>query len=127
MEYSELVKVASEVKNKAYAPYSGFKVGAVVVTDMGNIYTGVNIENASYGATNCAERTAVFKAVSNGEKKIDVVAISSDSDDYIYPCGICRQVLVEFGHNDTKIICSKKNGSFIVFTLGELIPHAFKK
>ncbi|NMB97413.1 MAG: cytidine deaminase [Clostridiaceae bacterium] len=127
MDYKELVKIASEVKNNAYAPYSGFNVGAVVITDTGNIYTGINIENASYGATNCAERTAVFKAVSNGERKIDIVAISSESDDYIFPCGICRQVLVEFGHNNTKIICSKKNGDYIVFTLEELLPHAFAK
>jgi cytidine deaminase len=127
LDYKELVKIASEVKNNAYAPYSGFNVGAVVITDTGNIYTGINIENASYGATNCAERTAVFKAVSNGERKIDIVAISSESDDYIFPCGICRQVLVEFGHNNTKIICSKKNGDYIVFTLEELLPHAFAK
>ncbi|HHV97781.1 MAG TPA: cytidine deaminase [Clostridiaceae bacterium] len=125
MKYEELVKIASEEKHKAYAPYSGFKVGAAVVTGTGNVYTGVNIENASYGATNCAERTAVFKAVSNGERKIDLVAISSESDDYIFPCGICRQVLAEFGHKDTKIICSKNNGDFIVFKLEDLLPHAF--
>ena len=127
MEYNELIKIASEEKNKAYAPYSGFKVGAVLVTDTGNIYTGVNIENVSFGATNCAERTAIFKAVSSGERKINTIAISSDSDDYIYPCGICRQVLVEFGNNNTEIICSKKNGDYIVFALDELIPHAFDK
>jgi len=125
LKYEELVKIASEAKQNAYAPYSGFKVGAAVVTDKGNIYTGINIENASYGATNCAERTAVFKAVSNGERKIDIVAISSESEDFIFPCGICRQVLAEFAHKDTKIICSKKNGDFIVLTLEELLPHAF--
>ena len=127
MEYKELIKIASEEKNRAYAPYSGFRVGAVLITDTGNMYTGVNIENFSYGATNCAERTAIFKAVSNGEKRIATIAIASDSDDYIFPCGICRQVLVEFGYNDTKIICSKKDGEFNVFTLEQLMPHAFDK
>lgn len=127
MKYEELVKIATEIKDKAYAPYSRFRVGAAAVTSNGNTYTGVNIENSSYGATNCAERTAIFKAVSDGERKIDIIAISSDSDEYIFPCGICRQVLAEFGHNDTKIICSKKNGEFIVFTLEELLPNAFTK
>jgi cytidine deaminase len=127
LEYNELIKIASEEKNNAYAPYSGFKVGAAVITDTGNMYTGVNIENASYGATNCAERTAIFKAVSSGERKIITIAISSDSEDYIFPCGICRQVLVEFGSFDTKVICGKKGGEFTVFTLEQLMPHAFDK
>lgn len=125
--YKELVKAALEEKNKAYAPYSGFKVGAVLITDAGNMYTGVNIENVSYGATNCAERTAIFKAISCGERKIKTIAIASDSKDYIFPCGICRQVLVEFGFEDTEIICSKNTGEFNVYTLKQLIPYAFDK
>lgn len=122
-----LVRKAIEEKEKAYAPYSGFKVGAAVLTEMGNIYTGVNIENVSFSATNCAERTAVFKAISNGERKIRAIAISSDSEEIVFPCGICRQVILEFGNKNTKIICSNNNGDYKVYNLEELLPYAFKK
>jgi len=98
-----------------------------VLAKSGKVFTGVNIENASFGATVCAERTAVFKAVSEGEREIAAVAISSDSDEYTFPCGICRQVLREFGDDDTKVICGNKNGEFTVFRLGELLPNAFFK
>lgn len=127
MDDKELVKIAGETKKKAYAPYSNFRVGAAVLTDSNKLYTGANIENASYGATSCAERTAIVKAVSDGERKIRTIAIASDSEDFIYPCGICRQVISEFGDSDTKVICSKKNGDFKVFTLEELLPNAFKE
>lgn len=127
MEDSELVKLAKEAKERAYAPYSGFRVGAALVTNTGKIYTGVNIENASFGATNCAERTAVFKAVSDGENKITSIAIASDSKDYVFPCGICRQVLCEFADDHLKIICSSQNGGYRIYTLGELLPGAFRK
>lgn len=120
-----LVKKATEAKNAAYAPYSGFRVGAALLSGSGKVYTGANIENISYGATNCAERTAVFKAVFEGDRKIEAIAIASDSEDYIYPCGICRQVLAEFGRKDTKIICSNSAGLFRVHTLEELLPNAF--
>jgi len=126
MEYNQLVKIAGEVKEKAYARYSGFKVGAALIAESGKLYTGVNIENATYGATCCAERTAVFKAVSEGETGIDAIAIASDSSDVIYPCGICRQVLAEFGSSDMKVICSKSNGEYIVYTLEQLLPNAFE-
>jgi probable rRNA maturation factor len=122
-----LVRKAIEEKEKAYAPYSGFKVGAAVLTETGNIYTGVNIENVSFSATNCAERTAVFKAISNGERKIRAIAISSDSEEIVFPCGICRQVILEFGNKNTKIICSNNNGDYKVYNLEELLPYAFKK
>lgn len=125
MEDKEMVRLATEAKERAYAPYSKFRVGAAVAAGSGKVYTGVNVENASFGATNCAERTAVFKAVSEGENKINAVAIASDSEDYIYPCGICRQVLAEFGSRDMKIICSKLNGDFIVTRLEEMLPKAF--
>jgi cytidine deaminase len=126
MDYKELVKMAIDIKEKAYCPYSNFRVGAALETDSGKIYTGVNIENVSYGASNCAERTAVFKAVSEGEIKIKAIAIASDSEDLILPCGICRQVLCEFGDRDMKVICSKKNGEYKVFTLDEILPEAFR-
>jgi cytidine deaminase len=126
MTDNELLKMAEEAKSGAYAPYSGFKVGAALLTGSGKVYTGINIENISYGATNCAERTAIFKAVSEGEREIMKIAIASDSEDYIYPCGICRQVIAEFGTNDTRIICSNGKSNFKVYNLGELLPHAFR-
>ena len=122
----ELVKTAMEEKTRAYAPYSKFRVGAAVLTENGKIYTGANIENASFGATICAERTAIIKAVSNGDLKIKAIAVSSDSEELIFPCGICRQVLHEFGKHDTIILCSDNKGNFEAYTLGELLPHDFK-
>ena len=127
MDKNALVKLAKEAKERAYAPYSKFKVGAAILTESGNVYCGVNIENASFGATNCAERTAVFTAVAQGERKIKMVAIASDSDDFIYPCGICRQVLSEFGDDSMEILCSNKTGECREFTLGELLPGAFRE
>lgn len=127
MKNEDLVKKAFEAKNMAYAPYSKFKVGAALLTDDNVLYTGVNIENISYGATVCAERTAVFKAVSEGKKKIAKIAIASDDEGYIYPCGICRQVILEFGTPETEIICANGKGEQEVFKLKELLPKAFNK
>lgn len=127
MDDIQLVKVASDIRKNSYSPYSKFKVGAALIAGSGKVYTGVNIENVSFGATNCAERTAIFKAVSEGEKKISAIAVASDSDDLIFPCGICRQVLAEFGDKNTKVICSSNNGTFKVFKLGELLPNAFSR
>ncbi len=123
--YEDLVKLAFDAKEYAYAPYSNFRVGAALLTDNDRVYTGVNVENVSFGATCCAERTAVFKAVSEGVKVIKAIAIASDSDEMIFPCGICRQVLAEFGSEDMKVICTKKNGEYKIYTLGELMPEAF--
>lgn len=127
MDEKELVKLAMQVKENAYAPYSKFRVGSALLTEGGKVFTGVNIENASFGATNCAERTAVFKAVSEGEVKIKAIAIASDSEDFVYPCGICRQVLAEFSDGDTKVLCSNKKGDYEVYTADELLLKAFKK
>jgi cytidine deaminase len=121
----ELVQIALETKDKAYAPYSGFKVGAALLTDTGKVYTGVNIENLSYGATNCAERTAVFKAVADGEKNITAIAITSDSNEFTFPCGICRQVIMEFATGDTKVIGGNNKGEYKVTTMREQLPYAF--
>lgn len=120
-----LLKLATEAKNGAYAPYSGFRVGAALLTADGKVYTGANIENISYGATSCAERTAVFKAVFEGARSVAAIAVASDSEDFIYPCGICRQVLAEFGGRETRVICGSLRGEFRVHTLGELLPNAF--
>jgi cytidine deaminase len=127
MDNNELVKKAIEAKRKAYAPYSGFNVGAAVETVNGNIYTGVNVENISSGATVCAERTAILKAVSEGDMGIKKIAITSDSDSIIYPCGICRQVIKEFSIKGTKVICADRNGNYRVYTVDDLYPNAFER
>ena len=122
-----LVKKAYEGRTNAYTPYSNFKVGAAVLTEDDTIYTGCNIENASYGATNCAERTAIFKAISEGHQKIKAIAIVGVENDYTYPCGICRQVIVEFATTDIKIILGKSPTEYIVKTMDEILPGAFTK
>ncbi|WML34848.1 cytidine deaminase [Clostridium sp. OS1-26] len=127
MDYKELIKIALEYREKAYIPYSNFKVGAAVLFDSGNIYGGCNIENASFGATNCAERTAIFKGISEGEKEIKAVAVVGDLNTYTYPCGICRQVIAEFGNMDIKVILAKNENDYIVKDLSEVLPGAFTK
>lgn len=122
-----LVSKAFQGRMNAYVPYSKFKVGAAVLTEDGKIYTGCNIENASYGATNCAERTAIFKAISEGHKTIKAIAIVGVENDYTYPCGICRQVIAEFASEDIAIILGKNENEFIVKTLEEILPGAFTK
>ncbi|AKN33427.1 cytidine deaminase [Clostridium carboxidivorans P7] len=127
MDYKMLVSKALEGRKNAYAPYSKFKVGAAVLTEDGKVYTGCNIENASYGATNCAERTAIFKAVSEGYTTIKAIAIVGIENEYTYPCGICRQVIAEFGSEDIEIILGKNENEYIVKTLDEILPGAFTK
>lgn len=127
LNYKLLLEKAYEGRKNAYAPYSKFKVGAAVLMENGKIYTGCNIENASYGATNCAERTAIFKAISEGNRKICAIAIVGADDKYTYPCGICRQVIAEFADENTEIILGKKSLEYIVKTLAEILPGAFTK
>lgn len=127
MWYNELVMEAEKVREKAYAPYSHFKVGACVLMEDDSVYSGCNIENASYGATNCAERTAIFKAISEGHKNIKAIAIVGSNEEYTYPCGICRQVINEFADKDTKVILAKNNKDYIVKTMEEILPGAFSK
>ena len=127
MEYRELISTALKFREKAYVPYSNFKVGAAVLTENGNIYGGCNIENASYGATNCAERTAIFKAVSEGYKSVKAIAIVGDLSAYTYPCGICRQVMAEFADASIPVILIKNEDDYIVKTLEEILPGAFTK
>lgn len=124
MERSELVALAKKAMENAYVPYSHFRVGAALLTENDEIYTGCNIENASYGGTNCAERTALFKAVSEGRRSFKAIAIISDSDNYTYPCGICRQVLSEFGNNLEFIVANNKS-EYKVYKLNEILPFAF--
>ena len=120
--YRELYKVAAEVRRNAYAPYSKFKVGAALLSENGKIYTGVNIENASYGATICAERSAISTAITDGERSFEAIAIAA-GEESAFPCGICRQVLAEFAP-DIAIIVG--NGVDLKsYSLEELIPHSF--
>lgn len=109
MEAEELIKAAMEAKEHAYVPYSHFRVGAALLTKSGKVYQGCNIENAGYSPTNCAERTAFFKAVYEGEREFAAIAINGDGDDYLYPCGVCRQVMAEFCEPDTfRILLPKR-------------------
>lgn len=127
MEYKELIKKAIEARKKAYVPYSKFKVGAAVITEDGSVYEGCNIENASYGATNCAERTAIFKAISEGHREIKAIAVVGDMSTFTTPCGICRQVIAEFASKDLEIIIIKNENEYVVKTLEDILPGAFTK
>ena len=127
--YKKLVNEAVKMLKYSYVPYSHFHVGAALLTSENEIYTGCNIENASFGATNCAERTAIFKAVSEGKKSFKAIAIVGGPDgvikDYCPPCGICRQVLNEFCDKDFEIILAKNPDDIIVKTLEEILPLRF--
>ena len=118
-----LIAAAKEAQQGAYVPYSGYAVGSALLADDGKIYTGCNIENASYTPTVCAERVAVFKAVSEGAKRVEIIAVVA-GEDMGYPCGVCRQVLREFGENAT-IVVAKDEENYHVHTLDELLPHSF--
>ncbi|ORZ34049.1 cytidine deaminase-like protein [Catenaria anguillulae PL171] len=119
-----LIAKSAEAKQFSYSPYSKFRVGAALLTGTGKIFTGANIENASYGGCICAERTAYVKAVSEGEKKIIAIAIASDLDTIISPCGICRQYMREFG-TQTLVIMTKANGESQTTTVGDILPFSF--
>ena len=124
MKNSDLLEIAAEAMLKAYAPYSGFSVGAALLADNGNVYRGCNIENASYGATICAERTAISAAVADGSRKFDKIAIVSSSGEYTFPCGICRQVMAEFMKEDGMVVLMEGD-NIKEFRLDELLPHSF--
>ncbi len=124
--YTELINKAKKARENAYAPYSEFKVGAALLCKDGKIYTGCNIENISYGATNCAERTAIFKAVSEGEYEFEAIAIVGGKDklELTSPCGMCRQVMSEFCDSDFKIILADDVNQK-EYLLEELLPLSF--
>jgi cytidine deaminase len=121
----ELVKAAISAREQAYVPYSGFKVGAAVQGKSGRIYSGCNIENASYGLSNCAERTAIFKAISEGEQELIAIAVVADTPGPVSPCGACRQVMAEFGIRN--ILLTNLNGKQRTVTIEELLPFSFTK
>lgn len=123
----ELITLASQMLDKAYVPYSHFSVGAALLTTDGEIYSGCNIENSSYGLTNCAERTAIFKAVSEGHQTIDYLVVTGHTDDPIAPCGACRQVISEFAASpETKVLLTNQKGDYTETTVADLLPGAFK-
>ena len=126
MKPDELMQLAKEAMGHAYAPYSGFQVGAALLCADGTVYQGCNIENAAYSATICAERTAVFKAVSEGRRDFKRIVVAGRSDDYCVPCGECRQVLSEFAP-DLEVICLNKNGEELALPLKALLPYGFDK
>lgn len=126
MDEIQLIAEAYEAKKNSYAPYSNFHVGAALLTQEGRVYRGCNIENAAYSPTNCAERTAFFKAVSEGEQNFTAIAIVGDKEEYLAPCGVCRQVMQEFCNEDTfRIILAKNKNDYQTYTLRELLPGAF--
>ena len=129
--YGELLEVAERAREDSYAPYSGISVGAALLTASGKVYTGANIENAAYTPTVCAERTAIFKAVLDGERNFVAIAVAGgrrgeQPRDGFYPCGVCRQVMAEFADADLAVITTLGE-SYECHTLGELLPATFTK
>ena len=126
----ELMHIATKARKASYSPYSGFKVGAALLGKSGTIYTGCNVENAAYTPTNCAERTAFFKAVSEGEKEFSAIAIvggkGEQPAEFCAPCGICRQVMAEFCDGDFRVLLGNEE-NIRVHTLAELLPYSFGK
>ena len=129
---AELIRLALEAREKAYAPYSGFMVGAALLTQDGAVYTGCNVENAAFSPTNCAERTAFFKAVSEGRRRFSAIAVvgamqgaAPESFAYVYPCGVCRQVMAEFCDADFQVVAAKNPEDYVVRTLAGILPEAF--
>lgn len=125
-----LIKAALEARKYSYSPYSQYQVGAALLCKNGTVYTGCNIENAGYGPTICAERTAIFKAVSEGAREFVAIAVAGgrigeDIDKYAYPCGVCRQVMAEFCRDDFKIYVIKSESDYAEHTLDELLPNRF--
>lgn len=130
MDKKELVKEALAAREFAYTPYSKFNVGAALLCKNGRVFRGCNIESASYTPTNCAERTAFFKAVSEGEREFSAIAIVGGSAgappaDFCYPCGVCRQVMAEFCGRDFKVYIAKSESEIREYSLDEIIPFAF--
>ena len=123
-----LIERARQLLSKAYAPYSHFPVGAVLLMDDGQIIEGGNVENVSFGATNCAERTAIFTAVTQGygPKSIQAIAVAGDTEDFLPPCCICRQVLVEFCRPDVPVYLTRRDGQIYETTVSQIVPLSFE-
>ena len=125
----ELIEEAKKAMANAYAPYSGFFVGAALLSQDGTVYTGCNVENAAFGAGICAERTALFKAVSDGHRDFVAIAVVGGKDgkieDFCYPCGVCRQAISEFVNVDFKFYFTNSSGDIVSYNLEEMLPHSF--
>lgn len=125
MNATQLIEEAKKGRELAYVPYSKFQVGAAVLTENGSVYRGCNIENAAYSMCNCAERTALFKAYSEGERNFTMLAVIADTDQPVTPCGACRQVISELCPKDMKVILSNLKGNVHETTVEKLLPGAF--
>ena len=125
-DIKELIKLAIENKKNSYSPYSNFRVSSVVLTKKGNIYKGVNIENAAYSVTLCAERSAISSAISAGDREIDTIVITGDST-MTYPCGVCRQFMAEFLDSDSKIVIANSIENYKIYGLDDILPYNFSK
>ncbi|MCL1863067.1 MAG: cytidine deaminase [Defluviitaleaceae bacterium] len=129
MDYKNLAVAALEAMEMSYSPYSHFRVGAALLTKGGKVFSGCNIESAAYSPTNCAERTALFKAVSEGEREFSAIAVAGapkgGEPQYCYPCGVCRQMLKEFFYDDCKVIIVKTADDYMVHNFGEILPFGF--
>ena len=121
----ELIELAKEAREAAHAPYSKFEVGAALITSDGKIYTGCNIENSTYSLTVCAERVAIFKAVSEGSREIVKIAVVADTENLTPPCGCCRQMIWEFASEETTVIMANLSGDVVRCEIKELLPKAF--
>lgn len=125
MNDREILMMAQDAAKHAYAPYSNFTVGAAVECADGTVFTGCNVENASYSATICAERVAMTKAISQGRRQFVRIAIYGDSKNYCMPCGICRQFMSEFSES-MEVLCARFDGRYVSYKLQDLFPHAFR-
>ncbi|MGT2833524.1 cytidine deaminase [Streptococcus halotolerans] len=125
METIDLITLAKEASQNAYVPYSHFPIGAAVLTKSGQVFQGCNIENISFGLCNCGERTAIFKAVSEGYRELETIAVYGATKEPVSPCGACRQVMVEFFEPTSKVILISQNGKTVEMTVEELLPYSF--
>ncbi|WNR46390.1 cytidine deaminase [Paenibacillus roseipurpureus] len=127
MEPQQLIELAKEAMKRAYTPYSHFKVGAALLDANGHVHFGCNVENAAYGPTNCAERTALFRAIADGHAQgsFRAIAVTGDTEGPISPCGVCRQVLIELCSPEMPVYLSNLKGAFVQTTVGALLPGAF--
>lgn len=125
-EIEKLIEETIKNKKNSYSPYSNFRVSALVKTKSGKIFKGVNIENAAYSPTICAERSALASAISNGEREFSYIIINGDSKD-TFPCGVCRQFIREFADTDTKIVIANSTDDYKIYTIEDLLPHSFSK
>ena len=121
----KLLHLARQAKKNSYSPYSKFAVGSALITSTGKVYSGCNVENSSYGLTICAERNAIFKMVADGEREINLIVVIGDTDEFLPPCGACRQVLVEFAKTESRVYMFNNRGECRETSVGEILPSTF--